>query len=290
MKLLIVANISKPKVRPALDELLPWIKQRVEVIGVDQDKSLPLADLPADAILVLGGDGTLLYVARQLAGRPIPVMGVNYGRLGFLASFTPQELTTYFDQFITGKLPISARLMLEVCVFGPGQGDLLAASGTCKAEKHRNIALNDIIITAGAPFRMIDLELGIDARKGVRYSGDGMIVATSSGSTAYNIAAGGPILWPTVDGICITPICPHSLSFRPIVIGVKSSIIITMKTVNPGTALVCDGQTIMPIGVGDRILIRRSENTLQLVENPNLRQLDQLAEKLNWGKNPRYNR
>jgi NAD+ kinase len=145
-------------------------------------------------------------------------------------------------------------------------------------------------MTAGAPFRMIELELGIDGTTGIRYFGDGVIVATASGSTAYNVSAGGPILWPSVDGICITPLCPHSLSFRPVVVGLGSRIFATMQRVNRGTTLVCDGQDTCDLDMGDVVTIRRSDRTLLLVENPHARQIKTLADKLNWGSTPRYDR
>lgn len=286
---MLVANLTKPRVKPAVDELIPWLESRVKLVGLDHDRTVDLSQVEADAILVLGGDGTLISVARRLKGRRVPVMGVNYGRLGFLASFTPSELPRYFDPFIRGELRQSERSLLDVVVVGPDvKPELQAFEAACHNARFRSVALNDAVITAGAPFRMIDIELGIDAVSGVRFSGDGLIVAAPSGSTAYNASAGGPILWPTVEGICITPVCPQSLSFRPIVVGPNSCVIATLLRANPGTTLVCDGQESTVVRSGERVLIRRSNSALLLVENPNLRQLDALADKLHWAREPKY--
>lgn len=290
MRLLLIANLSKPRVKPAVQATMPWLQERVEYVELDAEKRLDLATCDFDAILVLGGDGTLLSTARRLRGRELPVMGVNYGKLGFLASFQPDELPVMFDQFVRGELPTSKRMMLDVCVLKKGTScDPLDLPSVKKHAKFCSTALNDAVIAAGAPFRMIELELGIDDATGIRYFGDGVIVATASGSTAYNVSAGGPILWPSVDGICITPLCPHSLSFRPIVVASGSRIVATMLRVNRGTTLVCDGQDTCDVATGDQVIIARSDQTVLLVENPHARQIRTLAEKLHWGSTPRYN-
>jgi NAD+ kinase len=290
MRLLLIANLSKPRVKPAVESLRPWLARRVEFLELDAEKKLDLTEADFDAILVLGGDGTILSTARRLKGRQLPVMGVNYGKLGFLSSFQPEELEVMFERFVRGELPTVQRMMLDVCVLKKGvSADPLDREGTHRNAKFRATALNDAVIAAGAPFRMIEVELGIDDPKGIRFYGDGVIVATASGSTAYNVSAGGPILWPSVDGICITPLCPHSLSFRPIVVAANSRIIATMLRVNRGTTLVCDGQDTCDLVTGDQIVITRSEQTVLLVENPHARQIRTLAEKLYWGTTPRYN-
>jgi NAD+ kinase len=150
-------------------------------------------------------------------------------------------------------------------------------------------ALNDAVITAGPPFHMIELELGADEEDRVRYFGDGVIVSTPSGSTAYNVSAGGPIITLGVEAFCITPLCPHSLSFRPVVISSRSTVVITASRVNEGTTLFCDGQASTRLMAGDRVVIRRSPNDVLLVENPKSPQWRGLAEKLHWAVSPKYN-
>jgi NAD+ kinase len=292
MRLFIVANMEKQSVRPALTEVLPWLRERFDVVGIDEDHGdhgADLSDLETDAILILGGDGTLLSVARRLGGRQIPLMGVNFGRLGFLASFTPRELQESLTALLAHRLQVRPALMIEASV--------LPASVHCAARdveevaRHRRFvatALNDAVVTAGAPFNMIELALSADSESGVRYFGDGVIVATPSGSTAYNVSAGGPIISPNVDALCITPICPHSLSFRPVVLSSQSTIRIGAVRVNEGTTLFCDGQASTKLVAGDRVVIRRSSNDVLLVENPESRQWRSLAEKLNWAVSPKY--
>jgi len=288
LKLFIVANCEKPQVRPALDALVRDLKPRAEIVGVDTDQNGDLSKVNADVVLVLGGDGTLLSTARRLHGRPIPLMGVNFGRLGFLASFTPEEFPRHLDLLLSGKLPIGRRAMLEASVIGK-EVTTLAPAEVAARRKFCATALNDAVITAGEPFHMIELELGANGDEGIRYFGDGVIVSTPSGSTAYNVSAGGPIISPDVEAFCITPICPHSLSFRPVVVSASSSVVVQAVRVNDGTTLFCDGQASTKLIAGDRVVIRRSLNDALLVENPDTQKWKGLAQKLNWASSPKYN-
>ncbi len=279
MRVFVVANSSKSHVAQALAQWLPWMKDRAQIVGTDEDCKVPLDQVEADVILALGGDGTLLAAARRLNGKPTPLMGVNFGRLGFLASFPPDQFNASFEQLIASKLPISSRLALEASV--------MSESGESRS---RTTALNDAVITAGPPFHMIKLEIraGAESDGGVSLYGDGVIVATPSGSTAYNISAGGPIVDPGVEAFCITPICPHSLSFRPVVVSSRNSVVVVASKVNPGTTLFCDGQETARLSAGDKVVIRRSPNDVRLIENPAAMQWRNLAEKLQWAATPRY--
>jgi NAD+ kinase len=214
-------------------------------------------------------------------------MGVNFGRLGFLASFTPTEFHRHFDDLIAGRLKNSHRKVIDVSVIG--------AEVKCDLDKmeqyiqHRRFwatALNDAVVTAGPPFHMVQLAVRADGESEVRYFGDGVIVCTPSGSTAYNVSAGGPIISPTVDAMCITPICPHSLSFRPLVISADSLVTIIAEKVNEGTTLFCDGQASTQLQKGDKILIKRNPHDVLLIENPEARLWRSYAEKLNWAVAP----
>lgn len=281
VRVFIVAKTDKPAVAAALTELQPWLSQRCQVVGVESDGQNTIDKYDADLVLVLGGDGTLLSAARRLAGRPIPMMGVNFGRLGFLASFTPDQLKESVELFLQNKLPIAHRRALRASVYPKG--------GKPGATSFQATALNDAVITAGAPFHMVELELSVASEGGIRYFGDGVIVATPSGSTAYNVSAGGPIIDPDVDAMCITPICPHSLSFRPVVVAGDAVVEIVPMRVNPGTTLFCDGQASTPLHAGDRVVVCRCANDVLLVENPRTRQWQSLADKLHWAATPRYN-
>jgi NAD+ kinase len=290
MRVFIVANTSKPDVQATLDELRPRLMRQAELVGVDCDDGSDLSQIQADAILVMGGDGTLLSAARRLMGRPIPLMGVNFGRLGFLASFTPAELRNHLDDLIGGKLTVSSRQVLEASVIASDTECRLSDCADVIAKRRFTAtALNDAVITAGPPFRMVEVELAVDGQGAVRYFGDGVIVSTPSGSTAYNISAGGPILNPNVEAFCITPICPHSLSFRPVVISSTSTIYIHTTRVNEGTTLFCDGQASTRLMEGDHVVLRRSPKDVLLIENPDAQQWRSLADKLHWAVTPHYN-
>ena len=289
-RVFIVANPSKRAVVAAVEALRPWLKERAQLVGIESSAGDQLSDVDADLILVLGGDGTLLSTARRLEGKPIPLMGVNFGRLGFLASFTPQDFREHLDQFIRAGLPVARREMLEASVIAGGvECRWSDAKDLIRGRRFVATALNDAVVTAGQPFRMIELSISADSEAGVSYYGDGMIVSTASGSTAYNVSAGGPIIDPDVSAFCITPICPHSLSFRPVVVSSRSTVLIAARKVNAGTTLSCDGQASTQLCEGDRVVIRKSDHEVLLVENPNAREWQTLAEKLNWAAGPKYN-
>ena len=217
-------------------------------------------------------------------------MGVNYGRLGFLASFQPNEVQASFDEVVEGKLPITSRQMLDVSVIAAdAECDLMDEQNVGAVRRSHVLALNDAVVTAGPPFHMIELAVGVDGEFGVRVHGDGLIVCTPSGSTAYNVSAGGPILNPPVKAFCITPIAPHSLSFRPVIVPSDTRIMLIAEHVNRGTTLVCDGQDCTRLKRGDRVVVRRADQDLLVVENPQSRRWRALAEKLHWARTPRYN-
>lgn len=311
MRLLIVANLKKMRVHPAVGELADWIRQsfgeRVQIVGIDSNDDgreaaaalgrastaaghdFDLSRIDVNLILVLGGDGTLLSVARRLQGRQVPVMGVNYGRLGFLAGFQPDELQKHFADLVDKKLPISSRQMLDVSVVPASDDcDLTKEDQVSAARRFHVLALNDAVVTAGPPFHMIELAVGVDGEFGAAVHGDGLIVCTPSGSTAYNLSAGGPILNPPVRAFCVTPIAPHSLSFRPVIVPSDTRVMLAAQQVNRGTTLVCDGQDCTRLKKGDQVVIRRADRDLLLVENPHSRRWQALAEKLHWASTPRY--
>src|SRR5690606_2960808 len=218
-----------------------------------------------------GGDGTLLSAARRLNGRQIPLMGINFGKLGFLSSFSQGDFPRHFESLLRGEQPVRPRMMLEASVISKDVDcRLMERDQVARHRRFVSMALNDAVITAGPPFHMIELVLSADGETSVRYYGDGVIIATPSGSTAYNISAGGPILSPGVEGFCITPICPHSLSFRPVVVAAHSTVLISAATVNEGTTLFCDGQASTKLEVGDRVVVHRGPHDVLLVENPDI--------------------
>lgn len=290
MRALVVANSHKLREETSLDSILPLVKRYMTVIDVMTDDQQDLNGIEADMVLVLGGDGTLLSAARRLRGRQIPLLGINFGRLGFLAAFRPAELKHALKLAANGALKARPRMNIEASVINADV--LIDVDDPASVRAGRRFgatALNDAVLTAGEPFHMIDLEISADGHTGVRYSGDGAIISTPSGSTAYNISAGGPIISQELDCICITPICPHSLAFRPVVIAPDSAIQVRTVRVNPGTTLFCDGQARTRVMDGDRIIIRRSEHYVLIYDHPEHREWRSLAEKLHWAISPSYN-
>lgn len=291
-RVIILANHDKEQVSDALEDFVPWLAERADIVSeMNSLKMTPqcAASLPdADLAIVLGGDGTLLAQARVLAERSMPIVGVNFGKLGFLAEFSLDELQRNWNSIADGTARTSRRLLLDVSVtHRKGTGS--AHPGV--TPHFECIAVNDAVITAGPPYRMIELELIIDPREGRSYStwftSDGVIMSTPSGSTAYNLAAGGPIVSPKVDAICITPLCPQSLAFRPIITDPATDILLRINRANEGTTLVIDGQRSTPLTDGDQIRIKGSEKYFTLVHNPDLNYWKLLARKLHWAARPR---
>jgi NAD+ kinase len=296
VRLLLVANIGKPEVAAALPELQALLARHFTLSACstlsghgDDEAAADLSSIPADLVLVLGGDGTLLSVARRLRGRQVPIAGVNFGRLGFLASFSPAEFQLRLPELASGRLPVTRRLALEASIVPARSGCNLAdLSDVAAKRKLVATALNDAVITAGPPFRMTELELGENGETVVRFFGDGLIVSTPSGSTAYNVSAGGPIIAPEVAAMVVTPICPHSLSFRPVVIPATSTLLVRMVRVNAGTTLFLDGQVSSRLDKDDHVVIRRSPQDVLLIENPAAQRWRSLAHKLHWALSPNY--
>jgi NAD+ kinase len=229
----------------------------------------------ADFAVVFGGDGTILSAARAIADVHLPVIGVNIGKLGFLAEFAPDELERLFDRIIAQPI-IEKRMMLHCSV---NRGGEAVFSST---------AVNDMFITNGQPFKLIELKMSVQDQPLTACIGDGLIISTPTGSTAYSLSAGGPILAAGLEAFVITPVCPHSLSFRPIVIRADSVVQIHPVRINPGTTLILDGQVEHKLTSSDVVTIRRHSGSFSVVNNPMRTQWDTLAGKLKWAEKPTY--
>jgi len=286
-RVLLAANYGKPLVLEALEAFRPWLAQRAEIVGeVDAFDTQPLDGLNPDFAFVLGGDGTVLGVARRLVNLGVPMVGINFGRLGFLAPFLIEDVQAMWDDLAAGRFDFSRRVMLEASVCDEGVAEPCFSS----------LAMNDVVITAGPPFRMIEMEMMINPRGDATlppshntfFSGDGVIVATPTGSTAYNISAGGPVVAPDVDGLVITPICPHTLSFRPLVLSASDQIRLRLLRANPGTAVVLDGQVSAPLTAGSVISVRAHQRRLRVVINPRATYWQTLADKMHWAARPKF--
>ncbi|HVP73643.1 MAG TPA: NAD(+)/NADH kinase [Phycisphaerales bacterium] len=277
-RVLLIANRSRPEVAAMIDSVDHLVRGHATIAGeIDADDG-PLPNHPqADLAVALGGDGTMLSQARRLAGWRIPLVGVNFGRLGVLAEFDMDSLRRHATVVFGPQPPIHEHLILEVEVLD-AQGGVLAS------EK----AINDCVVTAGPPYRMIELEISINGNDGPTLTGDGVIVATPIGSTAYNVSAGGPIVQPTLDAIIITPIAAHSLAFRPIVVGTGGGIEVQVVRANAGTTLVIDGQALVPLRKGQRIRVRRDGDRARFVANPSSTYWQILLQKMRWAAPPTY--
>ncbi len=279
-----VGIISKPKIAQAADivcGLLAWLgahgiryrcdRQTAEYANLDQFFSREELPDGTDLVIVLGGDGTLLSAARVVGGRNIPLFAVNLGHLGFLTAIPLEDLFPELERALRGEHRIGRRRMVECELVRDGH--IIATYS----------ALNDVVITKSELARMIDLDTHVDDHFVAAYKADGLIIATPTGSTAYSLSAGGPVIFPSVAAFCITPICPHMLTNRPVIVPDTSIIKILSHSVD-GTYLTIDGQVGEPLAKGDRIVCRSSPKTIQLIRPPKMLFFDVLREKLKWGE------
>jgi NAD+ kinase len=232
-----------------------------------------LSGLGADVALVLGGDGTVLHTARRMGDRPTPVLGVNQGRLGFLAELTPGEVVDRLPDLAGRRFTVENLMTLDVTLARPG-------------EPERFRALNDVVLRAAPPFHLVEIGLSIDGEAVITYRGDGLIVATPVGSTAHSLSAGGPILPPDAHMFVVTPICPHTLTQRPLVDSTHKLLELTPLGPERAIHLVVDGQVQRPIGAEDRVQIRRGTTPFPMVRLPGHSYYRTLRDKLGWGTNP----
>ena len=225
-----------------------------------------------DLILVLGGDGTMIATARMIGDTEVPVLGVNYGGLGYLAEFRIEELFAALESILAGNYKLQQRLMLSIEL---RRGEKIVTG---------NRVLNDAVVNKSALARIIEIETYLNEQFVNSFRADGLIVSTPTGSTAYNLSAGGPVIFPSMNAVVITPICPFTLSNRPIVVPDDSLIEVRLKTGNEEVALTLDGQVGFPLQVGDRIVIRKSNTTFNLIQPANRNYFDVLRDKLKWGR------
>lgn len=226
----------------------------------------------AELLVVLGGDGTLIHAARLLRGRPVPILGVNLGSLGFLTEVPQPELFPMLEATLRGEAKTDSRMKLSCQLYRSGQRVI------------EDEVLNDVVISKGALARIADHETSIDGKFVTRYKSDGVIVATPTGSTAYSLSANGPIVHPAVDAVIVTPICPHALTQRPIVVPGDQVIRISLSSESADVYLTLDGQAGQTLLMGDYVEIRRSPNRVLLIRNPRMDYFAVLRQKLRWGE------
>jgi NAD+ kinase len=225
-----------------------------------------------DLIVVLGGDGTMIATSRMMGDYDVPVLGINYGTLGYLAEFRVEELVPALEAVLAGDYRIDTRVRLAVDLY---RGDEMLSHSR---------ALNDVVINKSALARIIEIEARMDGHLISGFRADGLIVSTPTGSTAYNLSAGGPVVYPSMNALVITPICPFTLSDRPIVVPDDALIELRLRTPDEEVVLTLDGQVGLPISPEDRVLIRKSLTTFKIVQPKNRNYFEVLREKLRWGK------
>ncbi len=284
----IVVKPHQPDALRTICEVVGWLGERgISMVGgpeIERDRiehetgcaveTLEPAKLAAsvDLMLVLGGDGTMIATARMLGDREVPVLGVNYGDLGYLAEFRIEELYTALESILSNNYRLDKRVMLDV--------ELQRGA----AQVTRNRVLNDVVINKSALARIIEIEACLNQQFVNSFRADGLIVSTPTGSTAYNLSAGGPVIYPSMNAVVITPICPFTLSNRPIVVPDDATIELRLKTQQEEVALTLDGQVGFPLRAEDRMVIRKSRTTFNLVQPMNRNYFDVLRDKLRWGR------
>ena len=286
-----VGIVLKPKHPDALKtacELTIWLAEHeITVVGgpeIDRERILQQTGCAVeeveteklsanvDLVLVLGGDGTMIATARMMGDNEVPVLGVNFGGLGYLAEFRIEELYTALESILVGNYRLDKRVMLAV--------ELM------RGHEHvtKNRVLNDVVINKSAVARIIRIEAYLNQQFVNSFRADGLIVSTPTGSTAYNLSAGGPVIFPSMNAVVITPICPFTLSNRPIVVPDDAFIELCLKTDKEEVALSLDGQVGIPLQVEDRVVIRKSQTTFNIVQPTNRNYFDVLRDKLRWGR------
>lgn len=279
----VVTKPNKPEAEPVLRTLTAWLRERGCEAALDREAAaifpaagpgLPRAEVAAwaDLIVVLGGDGTILSVARLIGRREVPILGVNLGGLGFLTEITLDELFPALEAVLGRDFDVSRRLTLTARVLRGGEA---VASFE---------ALNDAVITKTAPSRIVDLETHVNGEYVATFRADGLIVSTPTGSTAYCLAAGGPIIYPTLPALVIIPICPHTLTNRPLVIPDSAVVEIVQGSAGEEVHLTVDGQVGAGLRHRDVVMLKRSDRTIALIKSPKLNYFELLRTKLKWGE------
>jgi NAD+ kinase len=276
----IIAKPNEPRASIVANTIAEWAKSHGIALLVDSSLiTIPASATPlpqeevaasSDLLVVLGGDGTMIGAARLVGGRGTPVLGINLGWLGYLTEFAVEDTVLALDQFVSGDFEAEHRTMLDwECL----RNDVRAGAAT---------VLNDVAINRSALSRVIEIHCWIGNRAVTTYRGDGLIVATPTGSTAYNLSAGGPIIYPGTPAICLAPICPHTLTNRPIVLPDTVEIQLRIDTREQEVMLTSDGQTGMPLLTGDVIKLRKSSNTFNTVLPKDRDYFQILRDKLKW--------
>ncbi|TVS20589.1 MAG: NAD(+)/NADH kinase [Planctomycetaceae bacterium] len=270
-RVLLLGSGERPRVQQAATCLRPLIEQYADIVLCDFDYREDLAKYPADFAIVLGGDGSILRAAKQMGSHQIPLLGVNLGRLGFLADISPDELAHCLPQLVAGRCTIIQHLMFTCAVI---RGDQVLDT---------HLGLNEMAILGGPPYSMLYIDLYVDSDLVTTYSCDGLIISTPVGSTAHSLSAGGPILRKDLQAFVVLPISPHTLTVRPLIDTADRVYEAHVRESNESTSVVVDGVTIHRLTAEDRVRVQRAEASFQMIEIDDRKYYRTLREKLGWG-------
>ena len=268
---IVLGTGARESVRQAAEQLRPQLDAHLEVVLVDLEGQHDLSTVSADLALVLGGDGSILRAATQMGDHQIPVIGVNLGKLGFLADLSPAELVSVLPDIARGQYRVVDHLMLTCQVVS--QGQVLAEC----------LGLNEVAVLGGPPYSMLEVDLYVDSEWVTTYSCDGLIISTPVGSTAHSLSAGGPILRKSLQAFVISPVSPHALTMRPVVDMADRQYELVVREPHAQTSVVVDGRPLRTLTRADRVLVRRATPQFQLVEVAGRGYYRTLREKLGWG-------
>lgn len=270
VRVLLLGNGQRANVHAEAERLQPLIKQHAEIVVSDFEKREDLCDVVADFAVVLGGDGAILHAVKQLGANQVPILGVNLGKLGFLAALSPEEFVRVFPSVCAGEGYIVDHLMLACTVLRSGEAI------------HHLLGLNEMAILGGPPFAMIDIDLYVDSILATTYSCDGLIISTPVGSTAHSLSAGGPILRKSLQAFVISPISPHTLTVRPVVDRADRVYEAVVQQTRASASVVVDGSVVCALESNDRVRVCRAESQFRMIEVGGQNYYRTLREKLGW--------
>ncbi len=269
-QVVILGTPDRDHVRSELERIRPVVAAKADIIAEDLEFAYDFTDSDPDLVIVLGGDGSILQAARQMGTRQLPVLGINCGRLGFLAALSPDDFLNSWPEVCEGGFDVISHLMLRATLIRNGH------------EVATQLALNEVAVLGGPPFSILDIDLYADNHLATRYRCDGLIIATPVGSTAHNLSAGGPILRRNLQAIVISPISPHTLTYRPLVDSAETKFELAVTEPNESTSVVVDGRILSVFQAGDRVRVAAAEQSFRMLSVPGQDDYKTLRDKLGW--------
>ncbi len=275
-KILVLGDLSKKKIHDVIYRLKPWFEKQVSIEVIDLSKEKKFEKMAAEMAVVFGGDGAILSTCRGLGRNQIPIVGVHMGKFGFLAELVEKDVCACLEKIFVGNYLIRKRMLL-----------------LCRVERtgktiNESVGINDAVISRSSLSRLISVKLNINGEDVSTYRADGLIISTPLGSTAHSLSAGGPILTPDLNAFIIVPICPHTLTNRPLVVSGNVKIELELLSQMNGIGVTVDGQVFTELEIGDKIKVERPDIEVQMIDTGARTFYDVLREKLHWGGHPNY--